>query len=481
MGHNLHQAQSHDILRAWQSQRNDINHHKDFVLPLFIGNKDDVIEPIESMPDVNRYGCNSAIKYLEPLVYSFGLRSVLLFPVMTKSDHENLETAHTLDVDEDSDRDIISSSDSSASSQSYSPSSDVDDDDDDDDDRRGTRVLPKRLLPTDDSGPNPQNPFLDQNEEEEDHLLGDQGARESGDPLPNPTIPLRGNEQSFIKASKTLDVKLIKGLALKDEHNPVLRLIPKLRAKFPNLLIICDVCLCAFTSTGHCCLFEEPVQGLSGARSQSLASDNDFHSHHLPTAKNSSILNYFPISNKITCQYLAMLSLEYAKRGCNVVAPSDMMDGRILTIREKLDENRFQHVSILSYSAKFASAFYGPFRQATKNAPEFGDRRAYQLPPGSRAMALKAVERDIKEGADFIMVKPGSPYLDIVRDLRETHPATPIAIYQVSGEYAMLKLAAKASILDLKLAVNEMLTAFRRAGATIIISYFTPEILRGEL
>lgn len=499
MHHNLHQAQSHDILRSWQSQRYDVNHHKDFVLPMFIGNDDDSIETIESMPEVYRYGCNRAIEYLEPLVYKHGLRSVLLFPVVTKSEKDKMDAARDSDNNSsDSDDGPAESSDDSSSVRSssrsrrrYSSSSSSSILDDE--------VRPERLVDVTKSvnnksssgANNSQNPFLSQNDEEDhllagEHIIGDDGspvvlatastvnattttattsivaaAAEASKRDNNMVIDTR-------KVSRTQDVRLIKGMALKDRHNPVLRLIPRLRSKFPRLLIICDVCLCAFTSTGHCCLFEDHNRAKSTTISNNKPSST------------INILNQFPISNKTTCQYLAMLSVEYALRGCNVVAPSDMMDGRILTIREKLNEAGLYHVSILSYSAKFASAFYGPFRQATNNAPEFGDRGAYQLPPGSRALALKAVQRDISQGADFVMVKPAGPYLDIVRDIREQHPETPVAVYQVSGEYSLLKIGAQAGVVDLGRAVREVLTAYRRSGANIIITYFTPELLKGQ-
>lgn len=463
MNTNLHQAQSHSLLRSWQSKRTDINHPNDFVLPMFIGNDDNSLEPIESMPNVYRYGCNRAIEYLEPLVNSYGLKSVLLFPVVTKKDQVLDDESDDPQSDVDECENVTEKSSSSSESQYSRTSSD-------EEDGRTANIRPDRFIEIE---PKVQNPFLNQNEEEEHHLLDEASGQEPGSdtvvPRPKvPTPPPRANEIALRKVSRKTDVRLIKDLALKDQHNPVLRLIPRLRAKFPNLLIICDVCLCAFTSTGHCCLFEDHLKAEKD-RSGYRRTPNTMPSHA------------FPISNKITCQYLAILSVEYGLRGCNMVAPSDMMDGRILTIREKLNENRLQHVSIMSYSAKFASAFYGPFRQATNNAPEFGDRRAYQLPPGSRGLAMKAAERDISQGADFVMVKPGGPYLDIVRDIREAHPNIPIAIYQVSGEYAMLKAAASANIIDLKRSVSEMLTAFRRAGASIIISYFTPDILRGEL
>jgi len=160
-----------------------------------------------------------------------------------------------------------------------------------------------------------------------------------------------------------------------------------------------------------------------------------------------------------------------------VVAPSDMMDGRIGAIKKMLLENGLSnHVAVMSYAAKFASCFYGPFRDAAHSAPSFGDRKAYQLPPGGRGLALRAVQRDLEDNADIVMVKPAGPYLDIVRDVKNL-VNTPVAVYHVSGEYAMLWHAAAAGAFDLKTAVIEALTGMRRAGATIIITYFTPRLL----
>uniref|UniRef100_A0A6G1SIY5 Delta-aminolevulinic acid dehydratase n=1 Tax=Aceria tosichella TaxID=561515 RepID=A0A6G1SIY5_9ACAR len=492
MHSNLHQAQAHDILRSWQSERNVVNHHKDFVLPLFIVNDDEAIEAIESMPGVFRYGCNSAINYLEPLVNRYGLASVLLFPVITHSDSQTLLRARDESSDDGAEpssscgpsRSSSSSLSAGGSSRSSSESSLSNDDD------RKPAIIPERASSAagnsnsnNNSGSGKNNPFLNQNEETENLLGPDHQAEqhERAHPLDEQQqqqhtvgswIPVASQGTpteihppgQLLKVSKSYDVKLIKSIALSDEHNPVLRLVPKLRAKYPGLLIICDVCLCAFTSTGHCCLFEDHnrTKG-SGAYT---ATDGKSQPSH------------FPIANRLTCHYLAKMSVEYAKRGCDVIAPSDMMDGRVFAIREKLNAMGLDHVAILSYSAKFASQLYGPFRQATDNAPEFGDRRAYQLPPGSRSLALKAVERDISEGADFVMVKPGGPYLDIIRDIKNHHPKVPIAVYQVSGEYAMIIMAAKAGLVDLEQSINESLTSYRRAGATIIITYFTPDILR---
>lgn len=503
MSTRLHQAQSHAILRSWQNGANDVNHHTDFVLPMFIVNDDDAVEAIDAMPGVNRYGCNKAIEYLEPLVRAHGLRAVLLFPVIGGIDITENGSKSALDIDDDDeddeDEEIITSTASSSAPQSSSGSSNSSDDDGVGD--RQTNVLPKRLIPrravlpeghipvrlltsedpTQSSPTNSQNPFLNQNEEEEDHLLGDTSDRVQGEGGPkNISSTLHPNLLKRLNLGmkpNALEVKRIKNLALTDENNPVLRLIPRLIEKFPELLVICDVCLCTFTSTGHCCLFND----IGKITSQAILEFNDKTNLNRILPENNGIFHNQRIANEATCQYLALLSVEYATRGCHVIAPSDMMDGRVGKIRKRLDDNRFNQVPILSYSAKFASAFYGPFRQAANSAPSFGDRKAYQLPPGSRNLAMRAIERDISEGASMVMVKPAGHYLDVVRDIRETHPFVPIAVYQVSGEYSMLQMAHKADIIDLKLAVNEMLTSFRRAGATLIITYFTPEILRGEL
>jgi porphobilinogen synthase len=176
--------------------------------------------------------------------------------------------------------------------------------------------------------------------------------------------------------------------------------------------------------------------------------------------------------------HLSELSLSYAKAGAHVIAPSDMMDGRVAGIRQKLDANNFTDVSIMSYSSKFSSCFYGPFRDAAGSAPKFGDRQCYQLPPGSSGMAMKAVTRDIREGADTVMVKPGLPYLDIVKEISIRFPDVPISVYHVSGEYAMLTQGAVSGAFDLKTSVMEIMTSFKRAGATIVITYFTPQILQ---
>ncbi|XP_074618719.1 delta-aminolevulinic acid dehydratase-like isoform X1 [Acropora palmata] len=226
--------------------------------------------------------------------------------------------------------------------------------------------------------------------------------------------------------------------------SPAILATNKLRTLFPELLICCDVCLCPYTSHGHCGILN----------------------------KDGSINNVESIKR------LAEVSLAYAKAGCHVIAPSDMMDNRVGAIKDILHQNGFGgKVAVMSYSAKFASSFYGPFRDAAMSAPAFGDRRCYQLPPGAKGLAARAVERDVKEGADMLMVKPGMAYLDIVRQTKDKFPDLPLAIYQVSGEYAMLYHGSKAGAFDLKTIVLESLTAMRRAGADIIITYYVPSLL----
>uniref|UniRef100_A0A8C3SPQ6 Delta-aminolevulinic acid dehydratase n=1 Tax=Chelydra serpentina TaxID=8475 RepID=A0A8C3SPQ6_CHESE len=236
-----------------------------------------------------------------------------------------------------------------------------------------------------------------------------------------------------------------RGSAADVENTPAIQAIKKIRSSFPELLIACDVCLCPYTSHGHCGI---------------LRKDGT-------------------IQNEASCQRLAEVSLAYAKAGCHIVAPSDMMDGRIAAMKEALISNNMGNkVSVMSYSAKFASCFYGPFRDAALSKPAFGDRRCYQLPPGARGLALRAVDRDVREGADMLMVKPGMPYLDLVRDVKAKHPTHPLAVYHVSGEFAMLWHGAQAGAFNLKTAVMEVVTGFRRAGADIIITYYVPQLLK---
>ncbi|KAG1688235.1 Delta-aminolevulinic acid dehydratase [Nymphon striatum] len=226
--------------------------------------------------------------------------------------------------------------------------------------------------------------------------------------------------------------------------NPTISAIQKIKKEYPNLLIACDVCLCGYTDHGHCGILNEDGS----------------------------------IDNERSINRIAEVALSYAEAGCDVVAPSDMMDGRIFAIKQKLIEKKLEgKVSVLSYSVKYASCFYGPFRDAAHSAPAFGDRRCYQLPPGSHGLSLRAAKRDVEEGADMLIVKPGLSYLDMVKELKQNFPEYPLFVYQVSGEYAMLMHASKAGVFELRAVVLETLTSMRRAGADVIISYFTPLVL----
>jgi len=210
----------------------------------------------------------------------------------------------------------------------------------------------------------------------------------------------------------------------------------------PELVVITDVCLCEYTSHGHC-----------------------------------GVVVNVDVDNDKTLELLAKTALSHAQAGADMIAPSDMMDGRVKAIRQALDGNGFQNIPIMAYAAKYASGFYGPFREAAESTPQFGDRRSYQMDPPNWREALREVEQDIAEGADIVMVKPALPYLDVIRKVRDTFNY-PLAAYSVSGEYAMVKAAAQQGWLDEKRIVLEMLTAIKRAGADIIITYYAKEAAR---
>ncbi|KAL1953221.1 hypothetical protein VTO42DRAFT_3387 [Malbranchea cinnamomea] len=234
------------------------------------------------------------------------------------------------------------------------------------------------------------------------------------------------------------------GTAADDPNGPVIQAIRLLRAQFPDLYIVADVCLCEYTSHGHCGILRDDGS----------------------------------LNNALSVDRISDVALAYAKAGAHCVAPSDMNDGRVRAIKLKLIEAGLAHqVLLMSYSAKFSGCLYGPFREAAGSCPSFGDRKCYQLPPGGRGLARRAINRDIAEGADIIMVKPASSYLDIIRDAKEIGKDMPVAAYQVSGEYAMIHAGAKAGVFDLKAMAFESTEGILRAGATIIISYFTPEFL----
>jgi len=224
------------------------------------------------------------------------------------------------------------------------------------------------------------------------------------------------------------------------ENGVVQRAIHQIKKASPELLVVTDVCLCEFTSHGHC-----------------------------------GVIKDSKVENDSTCELLAKMALSHAQAGADIVAPSDMMDGRVRYIREALEENGFENVAIMSYAAKYASAFYGPFRDAAESAPAFGDRRAYQMDPPNADEAMAEIALDIEEGADIVMVKPALAYLDIIYRARQRFDC-PIAAYNVSGEYMMVNAAGAEGLVDREATMMEMLTAIKRAGADIIITYFAKDL-----
>jgi porphobilinogen synthase len=238
------------------------------------------------------------------------------------------------------------------------------------------------------------------------------------------------------------DAKDVVGSGASDPEGPVHTAIRALKKDVPGLLVVTDVCLCEYTSHGHC-----------------------------------GILDGEEILNDLTVDELARAALSHAAAGADIVAPSDMMDGRVGKIRETLDHAGYTQTAIMSYAAKYCSAFYGPFREAADSAPAFGDRRSHQMDPANVEEALREVELDLDEGADIVMVKPAVAYLDVIARVKDTF-AVPVAAYHVSGEYAMLKAAARNGWIDEPRAMMETLTAIRRAGAEIIITYYAREAAR---
>src|SRR4029077_4651025 len=227
-----------------------------------------------------------------------------------------------------------------------------------------------------------------------------------------------------------------------DDGGIVQRAIRALKRELPRLLVITDVCNCEYTSHGHC----------------GKVVDGD-------------------VDNDQTLEWLARSAVSHARAGADIVAPSDMMDGRVAAIRTALDRDGFQKTPILSYAAKFASVFYGPFREAAESTPQFGDRRSYQMDPANGREAMREIELDLEEGADMIMVKPAMPYLDIIRQARDRFSA-PLGAYQVSGEFSMLMAAIQNVWLDRDRAILESLTAIRRAGADFMLTYFAKDAAR---
>jgi porphobilinogen synthase len=226
------------------------------------------------------------------------------------------------------------------------------------------------------------------------------------------------------------------------EHGIVQQAIRQIKENYPELVVIADTCLCEYTSHGHCGVVE-----------------------------NEQVLN------DPSLELLVKTAVSQAKAGADIIAPSNMMDGFVAAIRQGLDEAGFAHIPIMSYAIKYASAFYGPFRDAANSAPQFGDRKTYQMDPANRLEAFREAESDVREGADFLMVKPALAYLDIIRDIKN-HFHLPLVAYNVSGEYSMIKAAAQNGWIDEKAIVLEMLTGMKRAGADLILTYFAKDAAR---
>lgn len=231
------------------------------------------------------------------------------------------------------------------------------------------------------------------------------------------------------------------------EEGIIQQAVKAIKDSVPDLLVITDVCMCEYTSHGHC-----------------------------------GVIKDGKISNDATLELLAKEAVSHAKAGADIIAPSDMMDGRVSAIRSALDSEGFEHLPIMSYSAKYASAFYGPFREAAESTPQFGDRKSYQMDPANTREAMRETALDIEEGADIVMVKPALPYLDIIRQIKDRWDI-PVAAYNVSGEYSMIKAAGRLGWIDESRAMMESLTSIKRAGADIILTYFAKDaarILRNE-
>ena len=226
------------------------------------------------------------------------------------------------------------------------------------------------------------------------------------------------------------------------EHGIIQRALRELKKNVPDVLLITDVCLCEYTSHGHC-----------------------------------GIIKDGQVDNDLTLEMLAETAVSHAAAGADIVAPSDMMDGRVAAIRSALDSEGFKNTPIMSYAAKYASAFYGPFREAAHSTPQFGDRRSYQMDPPNALEAIREVQLDIEEGADIVMVKPGLAYMDIVRRVKDEF-GYPTAVYNVSGEYAMVKAAAEKGWIDEKRIVREIMVGFKRAGADMILTYHAKDVAR---
>ena len=285
------------------------------------------------------------------------------------------------------------------------------------------------------------------------------GGRDVKNPIPSMPGQFQHSVDQLAKLAKTVvelgipamilfglpDKKDSLGTQAYADHGIVQQAVKAVKDSQPDLAVITDVCLCQYTDHGHC-----------------------------------GVVDGNTIDNDASLDLIAKTALSHCRAGADMVAPSDMMDGRVAEIRNLLDENEYSHVPIMSYAAKYCSAFYGPFREAADSAPQFGDRRTYQMDPANAIEAIREASMDVEEGADIIMVKPALPYLDIIRQIREEIDL-PVAAYNVSGEYAMIKAAAQMGWLDSQRVMMEALTAIKRAGADMILTYFAleaAEILR---
>lgn len=303
--------------------------------------------------------------------------------------------------------------------------------------------------------------FIHENDDCEEDISSLPGVKRLGmNKLQAFLDPIVANDLKCVLLFGVIDNPSLKdsiGSFADNPSNPVIRSIPLLKKLYPNLTIACDVCLCAYTEHGHCGVFNEKRE------MEDIDDRGDLEQY---------------IDRERSCERIAKVALAFAKAGADIVAPSDMMDGRIYAIKSLLAEyNYLNRVCVMSYSTKFSSAFYGPFRDAAKSAPSFGNRKQYQLPCASTGLAIRASQRDVQEGADILMVKPCMPYLDIIKEIKREFPYHPLAVYQVSGEYAMIYHAAQANTFNLYAILLEVMTSIRRAGADIIISYYTPLIL----
>jgi porphobilinogen synthase len=253
-----------------------------------------------------------------------------------------------------------------------------------------------------------------------------------------------------------------------------------IKKKISRLIVITDVCLCEYMDHGHCGVLKidpKRIKTRDERRNTKYEIRDTRYERRDAKDEMQDTSDNYCIDNDATLPLLAKMALAHARAGADMVAPSDMMDGRVCAIRRALDRSGFQNVPIMSYAAKYASAFYGPFRDAAESAPSFGDRRSYQMDPGNAAEALREVECDVEEGADIVMVKPALAYGDVIRRVKDAF-RVPVAAYSVSGEYAMVKAAVERGWLDERTAVMEILTGLKRAGADIIVTYWAEDAAR---